>query len=80
MPSNKLDTSKTPFYASEGRQVTAIIKKHFNIKGRIDDEIESLVVTKKDLSEILEEGLKKDLKNEVFLKSKHFSYLVEHVT
>ncbi len=80
MPSNKLDTSKTPFYASEGRQVTAIIKKHFNIKGRIDDEIESLVVTKKDLSEILEEGLKNNLKNEIFLKSKHFSYLVEHVT
>lgn len=80
MPSNKLDTSRTPFYASEGRQVTAIIKKHFNIKGRIDDEIESLVVTKRDLSEIIEEGLKYNLKQETLLKSKHFSYLMEHVT
>ncbi|AYN08654.1 hypothetical protein CHN49_01935 [Pseudomonas putida] len=80
MPSNKLDTSRTPFYASEGRQVTAIIKKHFNIKGRIDDEIESLVVTKRDLSEIIEEGLKYNLKLETLHNSKHFSYLMEHVT
>lgn len=80
MPSNNLDTSKTPFYASEGRQVTAIIKKHFKIKGRIDDEIDSLVITKKDLSEIIEEGLKNNLKEETLHKSKYFSYLMEHVT
>jgi len=80
MPSKKLHTSNAPFYASEGRKVTAIIKKHFNVKGRIDDEIESIIVTKKDLSEIIEEGLKNDLTKETLLKSKHFSFLMKRVT
>lgn len=80
IPSSRFETSETPFYASEVRRLTAIIKKHFNIRGRIDDEIENLLATQKDLSEIREEGVKNNLKDETFLKSKHFSYLVEHVT
>lgn len=78
MPDDNLATFKT-HDPNDTRQVTDIIKNHFGIEGRIDNEIENVAVTKKDLSKIMEAVNKNNIAPEALHNNKYFIHLANNI-
>lgn len=74
----KNEISEKPFYESEGRVLTGIIKKYFHMKGRIEEEIDDLKATPMDIIKIMGIASKEGIEKEKVLGYKHIQLIMKN--
>lgn len=76
-PEYKAEHSEKPFYESDGRLITNIIKKYFEIQGRIEQKIPTLKATGHDITRIVTNAEKANISRLSVLENKHIKEIMK---